>query len=58
VYSHLTYAANSSCVNTTIIDGTVVMEDRRLTMVDEATIVREANISFQRVLERIPTIGG
>ncbi len=58
VYSHLTYAANSSCVNTTIIDGTIVMEDRRLTMVDEATIVREANISFQRVLERIPTIGG
>ena len=57
IYSHLTYAANGSCVHTTIIDGRIVMEDRQLTMVDEATIVREANAAFTRVLERIPPVG-
>ena len=51
--SHLTYAANGSCVRTTIIDGRIVMEDRQLKFVDEAKIVREANLAFQRVHARI-----
>ena len=53
VYSHLTYAANGSCVHTSIIDGHVVMENRILTMVDELKIVKEANLAFERVLARI-----
>lgn len=53
VLSHLTYAANGSCVRTNIIDGRIVMEDRQLTFADEAQIVREANIAFQRVHARI-----
>ena len=53
VYSHLTYAANGSCVHTSIIDGNVVMENRILTMVDELKIVKEANLAFERVLARI-----
>jgi 5-methylthioadenosine/S-adenosylhomocysteine deaminase len=53
VLSHLTYAANGSCVKTNIIDGRIVMEDRQLKFADEAQIVREANIAFQRVHARI-----
>lgn len=53
VLSHLTYAANGSCVRTNIIDGRIVMEDRQLTFADEAQIVREANLAFQRVHARI-----
>ncbi len=53
VLSHLTYAANGSCVRTTIIDGRVVMEDRELVFVDEAQIVREANLAFLRVHAKI-----
>lgn len=53
VLSHLTYAANGSCVRTTIIDGRIVMEDRQLKFADEAKIVREANLAFQRVHARI-----
>lgn len=53
VLSHLTYAANGSCVRTNIIDGRIVMEDRKLVFADEAQIVREANLAFQRVHARI-----
>jgi 5-methylthioadenosine/S-adenosylhomocysteine deaminase len=55
LYSHLVFAANGSCVNTTIIDGRIVMEDRQLLTVDEEQVVREANNAFRRILERIPT---
>lgn len=53
VLSHLTYAANGSCVRTNIIDGRIVMEDRQLAFADEAQIVKEANLAFQRVHARI-----
>lgn len=53
IYSHLVFAANGSCVDTTIIDGRIVMQGRQLTLVDEAEIVREANVAFRRVLERV-----
>ena len=54
LYSHLVFAANGSCVDTTIIDGKIVMEGRELVTVDEQQIVREANAAFRRILERIP----
>jgi 5-methylthioadenosine/S-adenosylhomocysteine deaminase len=53
LFSHLVFAANGSCVDTTIIDGKVVMEDRRLTTVDEQKVLREANDAFRRVLDRM-----
>ena len=53
VYSHLVFAANGSCVDTTIIDGRIVMQGRQLMLVDEAEVVREANVAFRRVLERV-----
>jgi len=53
LFSHLVFAANGSCVDTTIIDGKIVMEGRRLTTVDEQKVLREANAAFLRVLDRI-----
>lgn len=53
LFSHLVFAANGSCVDTTIIDGKIVMEGRRLTTVDEQEVLREANAAFLRVLDRI-----
>ena len=53
LFSHLVFAANGSCVDTTIIDGKIVMEDRRLTTVDEQKVLREANDAFRRILDRM-----
>jgi 5-methylthioadenosine/S-adenosylhomocysteine deaminase len=52
-YSHLVFAANGSCVHTTIVDGRVVMRDRRLTLVDEDEVVDEANRAFREVVGRM-----
>ena len=53
LFSHLVFAANGSCVDTTIIDGKIVMQDRQLTTVDEQKVLREANAAFRRVLDRM-----
>jgi 5-methylthioadenosine/S-adenosylhomocysteine deaminase len=53
LYSHLVFAANGSCVDTTIIDGQVVMEGRKLKTVDEMAVLRNANLAFQRIIERM-----
>jgi 5-methylthioadenosine/S-adenosylhomocysteine deaminase len=53
IYSHLVFAANGSAVDTTIVDGRVVMRGRELLTMDEAAILREANAGFRRVLARI-----
>ncbi len=53
LYSHLVFAANGSCVDTTIIDGKVVMAGRRLTTVDEELVCAKANEAFAAVLGRM-----
>jgi 5-methylthioadenosine/S-adenosylhomocysteine deaminase len=53
LFSHLVFAANGSCVDTTIIDGKIVMEGRQLTTIDEKKVLREANEAFRRVLDRM-----
>jgi 5-methylthioadenosine/S-adenosylhomocysteine deaminase len=53
LYSHLVFAANGSCVDTTIIDGRVVMEGRRLITIDEELVCRKANDAFRAVLDRM-----
>jgi 5-methylthioadenosine/S-adenosylhomocysteine deaminase len=53
LFSHLVFAANGTCVDTTIIDGKIVMENRQLTTVDEQKVLREANAAFRRVLDRM-----
>jgi 5-methylthioadenosine/S-adenosylhomocysteine deaminase len=57
LYSHLVFAANGSCVDTTIINGQIVMENRQLTTIDEEQVLREANAAFRRVVDRmvVPT---
>jgi 5-methylthioadenosine/S-adenosylhomocysteine deaminase len=53
VFSHLVFAANGSCVDTTIVDGRVLMEGRRILSVDEDKVIREANRAFQEVESRM-----
>lgn len=53
VFSHLVFAANGSCVDTVIVDGQVVYEDRQFTTIDEDEVLREANRAFRETLERM-----
>jgi 5-methylthioadenosine/S-adenosylhomocysteine deaminase len=53
LYSHLVFAANGSCVDTTIINGKIVMENRQLTTVNEQKVLFEANEAFRRVVDRM-----
>ncbi len=43
VYSQLVYALKASDVNTVVIGGKIVMEDRRMTTLDEPAILAKAN---------------
>jgi 5-methylthioadenosine/S-adenosylhomocysteine deaminase len=53
VFSHIVFAANGSCVETTIVDGEIVYEDRQFTRIDEQETLREANRCFREVLGRM-----
>jgi 5-methylthioadenosine/S-adenosylhomocysteine deaminase len=57
LYSHLVFAANGSCVDTTIVDGRILMQDKQFTTIDEQEVLARANEAFQRVVERmvVPT---
>ncbi len=51
--SHLVYAADGSDVETVIIDGKVVMENRVIKNVEESEVIRSANEASRRLLGRI-----
>ena len=53
VFSHLVFAANGSCVETTIVDGRIVYEGREFTTIDEEEVLRNANRAFREVVERM-----
>ena len=53
VFSHLVFAANGSCVETVIVDGQIVYEDREFTTIDEDEVLRQANRAFREVVERM-----
>jgi 5-methylthioadenosine/S-adenosylhomocysteine deaminase len=53
LYSHLVFAANGSAVDTTIVDGRVLMRGRQLLTMDEPEILSQANAGLARVLGRI-----
>jgi 5-methylthioadenosine/S-adenosylhomocysteine deaminase len=53
LHSHLVFAANGSAVDTTIVDGRILMRGRELLTMDEPEILRQANAGFARVLDRI-----
>ncbi len=53
IYSHLVFAANGSAVDTTIVDGKILMAGRQLLTMDERQILAEANEGFLRTLKQI-----
>ena len=53
VFSHLVFAANGSCVETVVIDGQVVYENREFTTIDEQEVLAQANRAFREVVERM-----
>lgn len=54
--SRIVYSATRADVETTIIDGKIVMENRILKTVDEATVMKEANKSIKRLLGKLPAV--
>ncbi|MFC3059005.1 amidohydrolase family protein [Paenirhodobacter populi] len=54
--SHLVFASNSSVVDTTIINGEVVMQGRVLTRANEREIVQKANAAFVRMKEKMVVV--
>lgn len=53
LYSHLVYATKASDVTETIVNGKVLMRNRRLTTLDEEAIKREARAWQQRVAQSL-----
>ena len=49
IYSHLVYATKASDVRTVVIEGRVVMRERRLLTLDEALIKRKARAIRERI---------
>jgi len=50
IYSHLVYATKADDVRTVVIDGKVVMRDRRLLTLDENAIKKDANAYRQKII--------
>jgi len=53
VYSDLVYATKASDVNTVIINGKIVMRDRRLLTLDEAAIKEGARIFREKIIKSL-----
>ena len=51
--SQLVYAANGSCVHTTICDGKVLMHNRIVEVCDEREVIEQANTAIRGALSRI-----
>jgi 5-methylthioadenosine/S-adenosylhomocysteine deaminase len=51
--SHLVFSADGSAVDTTIVDGRIVMEGREFKMFDEEEVLAKATESFLTVLDRM-----
>ncbi|MBX9973771.1 5'-deoxyadenosine deaminase [Cytobacillus firmus] len=53
--SRIVYSATRADVETTIVNGKIVMENRKLKTIDKEMVLREANISIKRLLKRLET---
>ncbi len=58
VYSHLVYATKASDVQTVIINGRVVMRDRRLLTLDEVAIKEKARVFREQVIKSLGSQSG
>jgi 5-methylthioadenosine/S-adenosylhomocysteine deaminase len=52
-YSHLVYATKAADVNTVIIDGKIVMREKRLLTLDENAIKKDANLYRQKIIKSL-----
>lgn len=52
IVSHIVYAASGSDVSTTIIDGKIVMQDRKLVTLNEDEILKNAQKVSEDLLKR------
>jgi 5-methylthioadenosine/S-adenosylhomocysteine deaminase len=57
VYSHLVYATKASDVQTVIINGRIVMRDRRLLTLDEPAIKEKARVYREQVIKSLASLG-
>lgn len=53
VYSHLVYATKANDVRTVIINGRIVMLDRRLLTLNESAIKRDANLYRDKIIKSL-----
>jgi 5-methylthioadenosine/S-adenosylhomocysteine deaminase len=54
--SRIVYSATAADVETTIINGKVVMENRIMRTIDESIVLYEANRSIKRLIKKLPSI--
>ena len=53
VYSHLVYAIKGAHVKTVVVDGRVVLRDRKMTTLDENAVMAKAREIQKRVRESL-----
>ncbi|MFN2516640.1 MAG: amidohydrolase family protein [Pyrinomonadaceae bacterium] len=58
IYSDLVYATKANDVQTVIINGRIVMRDRRLLTLDEAAIKKSASVFRDQVSKSLSGLGG
>jgi len=51
--SHLVYATHGDDVETTIVNGKILMRDRRVETLDESSVLKEANRVAERIREAV-----
>jgi len=55
--ANLVYAATSENIETVIVDGEILMEDRRITYIDEEEVMAEASKVAERLMEKFSRRG-
>lgn len=53
LYSHLVYATKAGDVETVVIDGRIVMKDRRLLTLNESAIKKDAYLFHQKIINSL-----
>lgn len=54
--SRIVYSASKADVETTIVNGRILMENRIMKTIDEHIVLQESNRSIKRLLKRLPSI--
>ena len=53
LYSHLVFSSEGSVVDTTIVDGQIIMQNREFITFDEKEVLAKATESFHTVINRM-----